>query len=84
MQKIDIHIKWSFHQYTYYVLVFVPTDLVRLKNNIWFSKLSNKQVLSVEKVLKTKKSYMELSDDLQHTFWSSFLDKTLLIVSSRE
>jgi len=38
-------------EYTYYVLGFVPADVVRLKKDVWFSKLSSKQITSVEKYL---------------------------------
>jgi len=41
-------------EYTYYVLGFVPADVVRLKNEVWFSKLSNEQIASVEKFLESK------------------------------
>jgi len=35
-------------EYTYYVLGFVSADVVRLKKDLWFSKLSNEQIESVE------------------------------------
>ena len=41
-------------EYTYYVLGFVPADIVRLKKDVWFSKLSNEQIKSVEKFLEKK------------------------------
>ena len=41
-------------EYTYYVLGFVPADVVRLKNEVWFSRLSNEQIVSVEKFLESK------------------------------
>ena len=41
-------------EYTYYVLGFVPADVVRLKKDVWFSKLSNEQITSVEKFLESK------------------------------
>ena len=41
-------------EYTYYVLGFVPADVVRLKKDAWFSKLSNEQINEVEKVLESK------------------------------
>jgi len=40
---------------TYYVLGFVPADVVRLKKDVWFSKLSSEQITSVEKFLESKK-----------------------------
>ena len=41
-------------EYTYYVLGFVPSDVVRLKKDVWFIKLSNETVKSVEMFLKSK------------------------------
>ena len=41
-------------EYTYYVLGFVPADVVDLKKDAWFSKLGNEQITSVEKFLETK------------------------------
>jgi hypothetical protein len=41
-------------EYTYCVLGFVPADVVRLKKDVWFSKLSNEQKTSVEKFLESK------------------------------
>ena len=41
-------------EYTYYVLGFVPADVVKLKKDIWFSKLSNEQINLVEKFLDSK------------------------------
>ena len=35
-------------EYTYYVLGFVPADVVRLKKDVWFSKLDSEQISSVE------------------------------------
>jgi len=42
-------------EHIYYVLGFVPADEVRLKKDVWFSKLSNEQIKSVEKFLDSKK-----------------------------
>ena len=42
-------------EYTYYVLGFVPADVVRLKKDVWFIKLSDEQIKLVEKVLESKK-----------------------------
>ena len=39
-------------EYTYYVLGFVPADVVRLKKDAWFSKLSNDKINLVEKYLR--------------------------------
>ena len=41
-------------EYTYYVLGFVPADVVRLKKDLWFSKLDDSQITSVEKFLEQK------------------------------
>jgi len=41
-------------EYTYYILGFVPADVVRLKKDVWFSKLSNEQITSVEKFFESK------------------------------
>ena len=38
-------------EYTYYVLGFVPSDVVRLEKDVWFSKLSNEQISAIEKHL---------------------------------
>jgi len=38
-------------EYRYYVVGFVPADVVRLKEDIWFSRLSSEQVDSVEQFL---------------------------------
>ncbi len=42
---------------TYYVLGFVPADVVRLKKEVWFSKLSNDQIERVEEYLDEKWGY---------------------------
>ena len=39
-------------EYCYYVLGFVPVDVVRLKKDVWFSKLNNEQITLVEKALE--------------------------------
>jgi len=39
-------------EYTYYVLGFVPADVIRLKKDAWFSTLSNDQITLVEKYLQ--------------------------------
>ena len=43
------------HEYAYFVVGFVPADVVRLKKDVWFSKLNNKQIESVEKFLESEK-----------------------------
>jgi len=40
-------------EYTYYILGFVPADIVRLKKDVWFSKLSNEQIKSIENYIGT-------------------------------
>ena len=42
-------------EYVYSVLGFVPADVVRLKNDIWFSELNNFQIKSAETYLQLKK-----------------------------
>ena len=44
-------------EYSYYVLGFVPADVVRLKKDPWFSKLDSVQIKSVEQFLESKKYY---------------------------
>ena len=41
-------------EYVYYVLGFVPADVVRLKKDLWFNKLSSEQIKSVDKFLESK------------------------------
>ena len=41
-------------EYTYYVLGFVPADVVRLKKEVKFSKLCDEQIKSVEKFLEIR------------------------------
>jgi len=38
-------------EYRYYIVGFVPADVVRLKEDVWFSKLSSEQIGSVERFL---------------------------------
>lgn len=38
-------------EYRYYVIGFVPADVVRLKRSIWFSKLNSEQKSSIEQFL---------------------------------
>lgn len=38
-------------EYSYYVVGFVPADVVRLKKDVWFKKLVIEQINSVEKYL---------------------------------
>jgi len=45
-------------EYIYYVLGFAPVDVLRLKKDIWFSKLNSEQINSVEKFLETKNRLM--------------------------
>ncbi len=42
-------------EFTYYLLGFVPADVVRLKKEVKFSKLCDEQTKSVEKFLESKK-----------------------------
>jgi len=38
-------------EYKFYVIGFVTPDVVRLKGDVWFSKLSSEQISSVEQFL---------------------------------
>jgi hypothetical protein len=38
-------------EYAYYVLGFVPAVVIRLKNDVWFSKLIDEQITFAEKHL---------------------------------
>jgi hypothetical protein len=38
-------------EYKFYVLGFVPADVVRLKGNVWFRELKSDEVDSVESFL---------------------------------
>ena len=42
-------------EYIYYVLGFVPADVIRLENDVWFSKINNEQIKLVEKFLESNK-----------------------------
>ncbi len=42
-------------EYAYYVLGFVPADVVQLKKEVKFNKLCDEQIKSVEKFLESKK-----------------------------
>ena len=44
-------------EYVYYVLGFVPADVVRLKNDVWFSTLENEQIKSIEKFLDSNNQF---------------------------
>ena len=46
-------------EYVYYLLGFVPAEVVRLKKDLWFSKISNEQIISVEKFLESKKRFWD-------------------------
>ena len=41
-------------EYTYYLLGFVPAEVVRLKKDFWFNKLSNEQIKAIVKFLQSK------------------------------
>ena len=41
-------------EYCYYCLGFVPADVIRLKNDVWFDVLDRKQIISVEEYLRNK------------------------------
>lgn len=44
-------------EYTHYVLGFVPVDVIHLKKEVWFSKLSDEQINSAERFLDRKDFY---------------------------
>ena len=44
-------------EYTYYVLGFVPTEVVQLKKDVWFSKLNVEQIRIMEKVMESKSGF---------------------------
>jgi hypothetical protein len=41
--------------FIYCVLGFVPADVVRLKKDVWFSKIDSEQMALVEEFLASKK-----------------------------
>jgi len=42
-------------EFIYFVLGFVPADVIRLKNDVWYSQLNNEQIKEAEKHLQKKK-----------------------------
>ena len=42
-------------EYKFYVLGFVPADVVRLKKEVWFRKLDSGQISSVERFLASSR-----------------------------
>jgi len=44
-------------EYCYFILGFVSADVINLKNDVWFRKLDNEQIKSVEKLLDLKNNY---------------------------
>jgi len=40
-------------EYKYYVLGFVPADVVRLEKDVWFRKLGSEQISSIEQFLSS-------------------------------
>jgi len=44
----------TIQEYSYYVLGFVPADVVRLKNDVWFHVLDRAQIVRVEEYLRIK------------------------------
>jgi hypothetical protein len=39
-------------EHVYYVLGFVPADIVRVKEDVWFTKLRNKKIKSISRFKK--------------------------------
>jgi len=46
-------------EYCYFLLGFVPANVVRLKKDLWFRKLSDEQIKSVEKFLESKRRFWD-------------------------
>ena len=44
-------------EYVYYCCGFVPADVIRIKKDVWFSKLSNEQIVSVEKFFDSNNQF---------------------------
>ena len=42
-------------EYRFYVIGFVPADVVRLKKDVWFSRLNSEQIDSVEQILSSSR-----------------------------
>lgn len=42
-------------EFRYYVIGFVPADVVRLNKDVWFSKLKSEQVDSVDRFLASSR-----------------------------
>jgi hypothetical protein len=47
----------SIQEYTYYLVGFVPPDVIRLKKDAWFSKLDLEQTKSVQQFLYSEKQF---------------------------
>jgi len=43
-------------EYSYYVLGFVPINVINVKNDVWFCKLSDKQIISLEESFSNRKN----------------------------
>jgi len=41
-------------EYIYYVLGFVPAEVVRLKKDVWFSELDREQISRIEEYVRSK------------------------------
>jgi len=44
-------------EYSYYVLGFVPAEVVRLKKGVWFSRLDSEQISSLENYLESSRCF---------------------------
>jgi hypothetical protein len=44
-------------EYVYYVLGFIPADEIQLEKDVWFTKLNNEQIKSVEQFLDSKRRH---------------------------
>ena len=46
-------------EYVYYLLGFIPADVVRLKKDVWFAKLKSEQLTSIEGELKKRSVFRD-------------------------
>jgi hypothetical protein len=44
-------------EYCYHVLGFVSAEVVQVKKDVWFRKISNEQITAVEKFIKSRNSF---------------------------
>lgn len=51
LRQVTLSGKILVQESKFYALGFVPADVVRLKKDVWFSKLDSEQISSVEQFL---------------------------------